>query len=399
VTYGVSDIIELAKRHNFTYSITQFFTDQYGFKRTEKILSSLNKPVKQYGIRVNTLLTDQDTVIRELKKQNIDAKKDRFFDDIIYLKVEGPFDIPSADKYIIADKFAAESVMMGANLYAPGVTKISNAKKGDNVQILAPNNQVIAFGILEMDKHQIFKKKKGIAVSVKKSIYQMPKIRELSLFKKGFIFDQSFPSILVGHILEPKEGEKVLDMCAAPGGKTTHAAQLMKNKGEIFACDRSKNRLHTLTTNAKRLRITNIKIIHDDARLLPLDYTLKFDKIILDPPCTALGHRPKIYDNIEFRNTITVSEYQKQLIRAAAKLLKNKGVLVYSTCTIPFYENESVINYACEKKGFKIKEQKFFVATKGELTHINKNLELCQRFYPDVMDVPGFFIALLEYSG
>jgi 16S rRNA (cytosine967-C5)-methyltransferase len=133
-----------------------------------------------------------------------------------------------------------------------------------------------------------------------------------------------------------------------------------------------------------------------DARLLAEKYNVKFDKIILDPPCTSLGHRPKLYDTVEIESSHALSEYQIQLIKVASKMIKPGGLLAYSTCTIPYYENELVVKFACENLGFKIQEPLFKPAFNGELSEEYSDLSKCLRFYPDIQDTPGFFIALLK---
>ncbi len=264
------------------------------------------------------------------------------------------------------------------------------------MSITPPRGPPVAYGVQLLDASEIFKKRQGVAVQILESIYTMPQLRELTVYREGLIFDQSYPSIIVGHILAPKPGELILDMCAAPGGKTTHIAQLMNNKGVIVACDRSSNRLKTLRDHITRLGVHNVKLINMDARLLADEYTMKFDKILLDPPCTSLGHRPKIYDTVELQRSIDLSKYQIQLFKTASKMIKPGGLLVYSTCTIPYYENELVVEFACEHLGFKIQEPLFKPAFKGELSEDYPDLSLCLRFYPDVQDTPGFFIALLK---
>ncbi len=285
---------------------------------------------------------------------------------------------------------------MGANLYSKGVLKVENSINGDYVSVAPPRGAPVAYGLQKLDASEIFKKRQGIAVQILESIYTMPSLRELRVYREGLLFDQSYPSIILGHILEPKPGERVLDMCAAPGGKTTHVAQLMNNKGVILACDRSSNRLKTLQDHICRLGIENIKLMNIDSRLLADNYTLKFDKIILDPPCTSLGHRPKIYDTVEIQQSNSLSQYQIQLFKTASKIIKPGGLLTYSTCTLPYYENELVVQYACEKLGFKIQEPFFKPAFKGEFSEEYPDLSMCLRFYPDLQDTPGFFITLLK---
>ncbi|MHA1754614.1 MAG: hypothetical protein ACTSYR_03765 [Candidatus Odinarchaeia archaeon] len=105
MSYGISDIREIAEKFNFTYSITEFLCDYYGFKNGIKILNSLKRPVKKYSIRINTLKCKREDVIRQLKDEKINVEIDKSFKDIVYLKVTGPYQIPELDKYVIADKF------------------------------------------------------------------------------------------------------------------------------------------------------------------------------------------------------------------------------------------------------------------------------------------------------
>lgn len=286
--------------------------------------------------------------------------------------------------------------MMGANLYSKGVLKTVNSVRGDLVLILSPEGDAVAYGRQLLESDEIFKARIGVAVETLDSIYRMPKLREMELFSKGLVYDQSLPSILVGHILSPSENDRVIDMCAAPGGKSTHAAQLMNNKGKILSCDRSNNRLNSLKQSLDRLGIRNIQLLKIDARELLNKYNLKFDKVILDPPCTTLGHRPKIYDTMEISKSYALSAYQIQLFKVASKIMRRGGYLVYSTCTLPHYENESVVKYACDNLGFSIQEPPYKIAYPGEMQQFLPDLELCQRFYPDIHDAPGFFICLLR---
>jgi 16S rRNA C967 or C1407 C5-methylase (RsmB/RsmF family) len=105
MAFGVSDILDLSRRYDFTYSMTQFLSDRYGIKRTENLLSALKKPVKNYGLRINTLKTSQSEIIDYLKNNKIEVKPDKNFDDIIYFTIKGPYQVTVTDKQVIADKF------------------------------------------------------------------------------------------------------------------------------------------------------------------------------------------------------------------------------------------------------------------------------------------------------
>jgi 16S rRNA (cytosine967-C5)-methyltransferase len=150
--------------------------------------------------------------------------------------------------------------------------------------------------------------------------------------------------MLVSHCLQPKPGDTVIDVGAAPGGKTTHLAQLMDNRGEIFAVDAHAGRLRRLEENAERLGVAI-------ARSTPLDATdmsslPKADRILLDVPCSGLGVLPRKPDVRWRQNPDAIgglTEVQGQLLDAAAAQLKAGGTIVYSTCTISPEENQAVI--------------------------------------------------------
>jgi len=183
-----------------------------------------------------------------------------------------------------------------------------------------------------------------------------------------------------------------VDMCAAPGGKASHIAQLMNNCGKILAVDRSKAKIRGLEENLARLGVKIVSTYVGDARELPIKFpSLKADKVLLDPPCSALGVRPKLYETRSMRDILALSAYQRSFLRAAVKILKKGGVLVYSTCTLSPEENELNVKYAVEGLGLELEEQKYFYGCKGE--KFISQYDLVQRFYPDLNDTPGFFIA------
>ena len=152
------------------------------------------------------------------------------------------------------------------------------------------------------------------------------------------------PSIL----LAPREGELVLDMCAAPGGKAAHIAQLMNNTGGIIAVDKYETKINTLKQNVERLGITNIEFVQDDALGFQSDTinSMKFDKVILDAPCSGLGvlsKKPDIRWKREVEGIINLSKMQRKMLQNAAACVKPGGAIVYSTCTIEPEENADII--------------------------------------------------------
>ncbi|MCL2839057.1 MAG: 16S rRNA (cytosine(967)-C(5))-methyltransferase RsmB [Oscillospiraceae bacterium] len=178
-------------------------------------------------------------------------------------------------------------------------------------------------------------------------------------FTDGLFTVQDRSSTFAGQALEPQPGDVVLDMCAAPGGKTTHLAELMKNTGEIIACDIHEHKLKLISDAARRLGVGIIETNLLDGTELRADFIEKFDKILIDAPCSGLGVLHKKPDiryamprNGSAEEDITeLVECQAKLLDNAAKYLKSGGVMVYSTCTILKEENSEQIARFLERHG------------------------------------------------
>lgn len=220
----------------------------------------------------------------------------------------------------------------------------------------------------------------------------------------GHYMLQSASSLLPVIALDPQMHEKILDMAAAPGGKTSYIAQLMKNTGCLFANDLKKDRLRALQFNLYRLGISNVVVTCRDGRKYPQIFPNSFDRVLLDAPCTGLGIIAK--DHSIKANRVLVDIYknshiQKQLILAAIDSLKVGGVLVYSTCSVSPLENEEVVNYALKKRYVKIvdMEDLIDVGEPGLTKFIEKryhvDLRKTKRIYPHIVNMDGFYYAKL----
>jgi 16S rRNA (cytosine967-C5)-methyltransferase len=167
--------------------------------------------------------------------------------------------------------------------------------------------------------------------------------------RRGHCYIQDPSTVIACQILDPKLGEKVLDACAAPGGKTGYIAQLMENRGRIVACDRDPERLEILKENMARLDVGIVHILHHDwirGGVPPeIASVAPFDRIMLDAPCSNTGVMRRRVD-LRWRLRPTdfdrMRQQQIEIVRALIPLLKAKGVLVYSTCSLEPEENEQV---------------------------------------------------------
>jgi 16S rRNA (cytosine1407-C5)-methyltransferase len=231
-------------------------------------------------------------------------------------------------------------------------------------------------------------------------------LRDSQLVNDGHIYLQNEASWLPIVLLDPKPGMEVLDVCAAPGGKTSHIAALMENEGYLVANDNSRPRLMKLQQNLTRLHAVADYTLHDATRLSRKLDGQQFDAVLLDAPCSGEGlinlERPKTLESWSVAHVKRLSTLQKQLIREAWSVLKPGGRLVYSTCTMAPEEDEAVISYLLKyNDDATIKE--INLAIPGAHIGITKWGE--RAFHPDVSKamrlIPGsgreaFFVCVIE---
>lgn len=232
---------------------------------------------------------------------------------------------------------------------------------------------------------------------VEEGIYvkNLGNIEKLKMYQDGLFQVQDESSMLVAHVLDPKPEELVMDVCSAPGGKTTHIAQLMKNKGKVLARDIYEHKLKLVRENALRLGITNIKTGVFDATKVDKTYVEKVDKVLVDAPCSGFGiirRKPEIKYNKTLKDINEISKLQLCILNNASAYVKKGGTLVYSTCTIEKDENLEVVEkFLSLNPNFKIEDINDCLPLK--LRGEQKTLQL----YPNIHKTDGFFICKLRH--
>ena len=180
-------------------------------------------------------------------------------------------------------------------------------------------------------------------------------IKKLPMYENGLIYFQSLSSMIPPLVVSPKEGESILDMAAAPGGKTTQMANLSNNKALIMALEKNKIRAERLKYNIKKQDSKKVSVVVKDGR--NLDEYFSFDKILLDAPCSGSGTL-NINDNLNETFTEDLVnrsiKFQKELLESAVKHLKTGGEIIYSTCSILKEENEEVLDFIMKKYNLEI---------------------------------------------
>ena len=224
-------------------------------------------------------------------------------------------------------------------------------------------------------------------------------------FLLGLIYAQSITSAMPVAALAPSQGETILDLCAAPGGKTTYLSQAMKDTGLVVANDRKMGRLTALTANIKRMGCTNTVVTFYRGEMFPLPPDGKglFDAVLVDAPCSGEGkYKLDTEGRLLFKvpGKTNLPAIQKGLIVRGFDLLRPGGRLVYSTCTLNPLENEGVVDYLLKRReGEVLSWEPPLPAREGIpafFGHVyDSRVSRCRRFYPHEVRGTGFFVALI----
>jgi len=225
----------------------------------------------------------------------------------------------------------------------------------------------------------------------------------------GYYYVQEITSMMPILALAPKEDEIMLDLCAAPGSKTTQAAAKMNNSGTIIANDLNIGRISILSANLERFGITNTIVTRHDglelcAKLRKSKTRIKFDKILVDAPCSGEGNircSPGTYLEWSENMLRRFGAKDKKLAGAALELLKVNGEMVYSTCTHSPEENEEVIQYLLDNYDINIQEIKLPLKTRPGISEwnnkkFNPNIKKAIRIYHHDNDMEGFFLCKIK---
>jgi 16S rRNA (cytosine967-C5)-methyltransferase len=286
----------------------------------------------------------------------------------------------------------------------------------DTVKMCRANNKipplVIRTNTLKISRSDLknileeenIKVREGIFTEEALYVKGLSNITKFPAYREGLFQIQDEASILVSHLLDPLPGESVIDVCSAPGGKTTHLAQLMANKGSLLAMDSNKLRLLTVKNNCRRLGIDIVKTRQNNGTVLAEKYLKTADKVLIDVPCTGLGvlrRKPDLrwqdYDSKRFEK---LTKLQGKILNTASYYLKIGGKLLYSTCSTEPKENEEIVSkFLEEHPDFELEDPGGFIKERKMEAYVSdrhKKRKFIQ-IYPGLsnldIDLDGFFMA------
>lgn len=250
---------------------------------------------------------------------------------------------------------------------------------------------------LKINEEELVKRLKNNGVKLEK----VPWLKNAYFYKSKFALS-STPEYLQGYyylqdaasqipvmVLDPKPGETVLDMAAAPGGKTTQMSQMMKNEGVIIALDIKSDRLKSLENNIERMGCKNIIVYNKDANYAS-DLNMKFDKVLLDAPCSGnFCIDSEWFSKRKIEDFNEKAFIQRKILQSGVRVLKTGGTIVYSTCSLEKEENEKVIDWAISTLGVELIEMKLDIGDAG----LEETTSITRRLWPNKTMTQGFFVA------
>jgi 16S rRNA (cytosine967-C5)-methyltransferase len=277
----------------------------------------------------------------------------------------------------------SESIaFLGANVNPPPTCVRVNTLKASEETVL----EALAAEGVQLEKIEPLK-------HAYKVLGEKQPLTSMKSFREGLFYIQDKASCFAAEVADPKPAMTVLDVCAAPGAKTTYLAQLMQNQGVIYAVDYSLRRMQAWRKEVSRMGVLTAAPVIADA-CVSLPFTVEADVAVLDPPCTSTGvfaKQPSAKWRLTPRSIEKMAEIQWQMIDNCAERVKAGGVLTYSTCSITVEENEMIIErFLKQHPEFALAEIKPKLGVPGL-----RGLDSCRRLYPHLHESNGFFLAKL----
>jgi len=293
-------------------------------------------------------------------------------------------------------------------IYGPEETRalLEHSQSEPAIAVRVNETAMTPEGLLDLFQRQGVKARRSVLVEpvliIESGTGKHGGLDRLPGYEEGLFSVQDEAAALAALALAPKPGELVVDLCAAPGGKTLHLSELMEGAGKIFAVDRNETRLELLKENRRRLGLSNIDIVCADGLTFCLSENALADRVLVDAPCSGTGvlnRRPDLRYRRRPQDIESLTDLQFGLLRNASRLLKAGGVLVYVTCSVEPEENQGVIEkFLQENQDFHLDDLSPFLpaALAEKQAEALKSGQI--QLLPSTMALSGFFIARLVRS-
>lgn len=399
----ITEVVYGTVKYKYTIDVILDHYIKRGLKSVDPyVLNVLRSSI--YQIRYLSKVPDFAVVNEavELSKKHSSGKTSKFVNGVLrsYLRNKDVEYIKGSVEELLAFKYSfpkwlvkffmndfgkeeCEKILKGLN-QVPGVTVRVNNIKSSYEQVY---DELLKLGYT-VEEGEICPE--ALRIIKGKSIENNP------LFKEGCITVQDESAMLVGTVMDLEENMTVIDLCSAPGGKTTHIAEIMNNTGKILAFDVHENKLKLIKDNSQRLGINNIEVGVSDASEFHEELVGVAHRVLMDVPCSGLGiirKKPEIKWNKNKNELKELVKIQRNILKNGSRYLKKGGILLYSTCTLNKEENEGNIKWFLkENPEFKL-ENIYFGDLDNLIYHQEGYVSILPNKYMD-----GFFIAKLKKS-
>lgn len=385
----------LSRKLNYSADVCLRLSFYFGVDRAIRLIQNLKCPPAYQPVRVNTLKEDPETVLESLKSVTGVDVQSSMFEDVILVDIEGVFDVREKEKAIIAKDKSAEKVLLGANLYRPGVKRIEKSiRKGDKVNVKTQFGDIIALGVANFSSNggEI----PNLAVRVEQSRYKLVNLENLEAFQRGWAFSAPLLSTQALKWFDPIE-ERIL--CAYPDYRDlAYVIILSSGKADLTVMVESNTEERMIKQGLRKLkmsewedRITWVKRSRHSRMK-----SHSFDAALISPKPSKIGIRPRISGYLKEDDILRLSREGKSLMRDILPLVKEGGRVLYLLPSLDPAEGEENISYFIQELGMEAYSRERKVGHKGVdyLPYSDRVL----RSYPDQDEDEGWFASLLFKS-
>ena len=327
--------------------------------------------------------------------KNVNLKDSKFVNGVLrqFLRMNKQIELPDRKKHNVTYlsifySFPEWLVKMWIEQYGEKFTEALLASSNLTPKLtLRVNTQLVSMDEFEKMLAQEgveFRRSEVVPIGIIVENMNHLALQSLPGYQEGYFTVQDISSMCVGYYSGIEQNQTVIDLCAAPGGKTTHLAQLMHNTGKVLAFDNQESKIPVIEENVQRLKLTNVETSMKDALILDTSLVEVADLVLVDAPCSGLGiirRKPDIKYNKSRESLDSLVQIQKEILMNAVQYVKLGGTLMYSTCTLNRAENQNVIEWLLQ------------FDNRFELEPID--LEPYKSLFPNVHETDGFFIAKL----